>query len=628
MKNSIQNFEGREMQKFSKQIHRGTIRGWFIQSILAASTGNDAARFEEQCRFPRETQEAVLKRILRENETTAFGNQNRFPKIRSMVGYQNAVPSTNYEFLRPYIECSAEGKDRILTQESPVYFATTSGTTGAPKLIPTTPSSRKSKSNLMRRWLYYASKDHPEMLNGKILAMVSPEIDGSTKGGIPMGSESGHAYRHMPALMRSLYAIPYEVFEIEDYASKYYTILRIAIETDISAIGTCNPSTILLLAQKLQEHKEMLIKDVREGVINPRVAIPKELRENLEYNFSPNPMLSQRFEKLIENTGGLLPKDLWPNLALIGCWKGGSAGLYLNELRGYFSPITPCRDWGYLSSEARGSVPITDNGCGGILAIDTNFYEFVPEESRDSHRPTFLTADELEHGKRYYVYLTTESGLYRYDIDDLLEVMGFFHETPIVSFVQKGKGVSSMTGEKLYEAQVCEAVRSSGHLSGQPFEFICATPDWGHPPRYSFLVEEKKQSIPRESLLSWVDSVDKEIQRLNPEYKTKRASLRLESPIVKVLKKGESDAYRRSQVESGRADGQFKILKLNPDPKFQDHFQFERVIEPEQISTNNLKDRTDLVINAFDSRFRAIMTPTRETTEVGSGVVRSEHSRV
>ncbi len=603
------------MQNTASQNHRPGLRSWCIQSLLAASASHGAHRFEEQCRFPRETQEAVLNRILTENTSTAFGNQHNFPQVRSMTGFQNIVPTTSYEFLRPYIECSAEGKKRILTQENPVYFATTSGTTGSPKMIPTTPSSRKAKSNLMKRWLYYASKNHPGMFNGKILAMVSPEIEGFTEGGIPMGSESGHAYRHMPAVLRSLYAIPYEVFEIEDYEAKYYTILRIAIESDITAIGTCNPSTILLLSQKLQENKESLVQDVRDGKINSGFAVPNELRNRLSSHFAPNPGLAQRFEKLIENTGGLLPKDIWTNLSLIGCWKGGSASLYLNELQKYFSPTTPCRDWGYFSSEARGSLPISDQGCGGILSIDTNFYEFVPEEARESNRPTFLTADELELGKRYYVYLTTSAGLYRYDIDDMLEVVGFFHETPIVAFVQKGTGVSSLTGEKLYEGQVCEAVRTSTHCLEESFDFVCATPDWGHPPRYSFLVEEKSHSVPEERWLSWVDEVDKEMQQLNPEYKSKRTSLRLDSPIVKVLKRGEFDAYRRSQVEAGRADGQFKILKLNPDIEFQKNFKIDRVVAPNHASAKKQSYESVPVPNRFDSRFQVIPSAPQPRSE-------------
>ena len=62
-------------------------------------------------------------------------------------------------------------------------------------------------------------------------------------------------------------------------------------------------------------------------------------------------------------------------------------------------------------------------------------------------------------GRRYYVLFTTAAGLYRYFMNDLVEVTGFFHRTPLLRFVQKGKGVTSLTGEKLYEAQAIEAVQ-------------------------------------------------------------------------------------------------------------------------------------------------------------------------
>src|SRR5690606_4321454 len=136
----------------------------------------------------------------------------------------------------------------------------------------------------------------------------------------------------------------------------------------------------------------------------------------------------------------LLPRDIWPNLALIGCWKGGSVGLYLREFEGLFSPATPIRDFGYLASEVRGSVPSTDEGCGGILTVETNFFEFVAENDDRTDRAQYLTADQLEDGKRYFVYPTTTGGLYRYDMNDLVQVNGFHENTPIIEFVQKGKG--------------------------------------------------------------------------------------------------------------------------------------------------------------------------------------------
>src|SRR4029077_2702407 len=76
----------------------------------------------------------------------------------------------------------------------------------------------------------------------------------------------------------------------------------------------------------------------------------------------------------------------------------------------------------------------------------------------DEGHPSFRTLGELERGRQYYVLITTASGLYRYFMNDLVEATEFFRETPLLRFIQKGKGVTSLTGEKLYEAQTIESV--------------------------------------------------------------------------------------------------------------------------------------------------------------------------
>ena len=266
------------------------------------------------------------------------------------------------------------------------------------------------------------------------------------------------------------------------------------------------------------------------------------------------------------------------NLAVVGCWKGGSVGLYLRDFDGLFSPKTAIRDWGYLASELRGSIPMSDEGSGGVLAIDSNFYEFVKEEEDGLPNPTHLTADQLQVGERYYVYVTTTAGLYRYEMNDILQVNEFFGNTPIIEFVQKGKGVSSLTGEKLYESQVCAAVKRSTQDATFPFEFIAATPEWSDPPRYAFLVEETGPSLPDAVWRNWGIAVDENLRSLNEEYDTKRLSSRLGSPIVKVVQRGELARYKQRRLAEGAPDAQFKILRLNPDLEFQRKFQVDRAI--------------------------------------------------
>ncbi len=551
----------------------------FIQIVLSVTGYRQARSFDQNCQNPRETQETLLRRTMEVNAATAFGKQYGFASIRSIADFQKRVPRSSYAIHEPFIQREAHGDKRQLTSDPICLFATTSGTTGTPKYIPITSTSRRDKSTAMRLWLYHAAYTHPHMFDGQILAVVSPEIEGYTESGIPYGAESGHAYRNMPMAMRGVYAIPYEVFAIKDYESKYYTLLRIAAEKNITSIGTCNPSTILLLVQKLQTYQERIIRDIHNGTLEADLSIPAETRHLVEHSFSPNPERASFLEECLQKGGTLLPSDIWPHLAMVGCWKGGSVGLYLREFHHYFKPETPIRDWGYLASEVRGSIPISDIGSGGVLSIETNFFEFVHEDEISSTDPPFLTAEQLELGQRYYVFPTTTGGLYRYEMNDLIRVAGFHEKTPVIEFIQKGKGVSSLTGEKLYENQVCEAVSKAGSVIPDGFEFIVAAPEWKDPPRYVFLVEEERDTFPQAQWREWINAVDKNLRAGNEEYDTKRKSLRLGHPAVKLVERGEYMRYRAMRVAKGVPDGQFKILRLTPDLEFPKHFKVDRTIE-------------------------------------------------
>lgn len=554
-----------------------------IQIILGVTGFRQARAFDQRCRNPRQTQEDLLRRILEVNAASAVGKEFGFGKIRTIEEFQSTVPASCYAFHEPYIQLEARGEKYQLTRDKVSLFATTSGTTGTPKYIPITPTSRRDKSTAMRLWLYHAATTHPGMFDGQLLAVVSPEIEGYTESGIPYGAESGHAYRNMPSIMRGVYAIPYEVFAIRDYETKYYTILRIAAEKNITSIGTCNPSTILLLCRKLKEYASRIIRDIHDGTLDKNLDVPDEARGVIEKDLSANPVRAAFLEDCLARSGTLLPRDIWPHLAMIGCWKGGSVGLYLRDFPDFFSPETPVRDWGYLASEVRGSIPLNDEGCGGVLSIETNFFEFVAEEDAESSQPTFLTVDQIEEGRQYFVYPTTTGGLYRYDMNDLVRVSGFHEATPVIEFIQKGKGVSSLTGEKLYESQVCQAVQLGTSVIPAGYEFIVACPKWGDPPRYLFLVEESEGSFPDAQWKDWIATVEKSLRGENEEYDIKRKSLRLGSPIVLVVEPGELMRYRAQRVAEGAPDGQFKMLKLNPDLEFPKQFRIQREIPlPEQ----------------------------------------------
>ena len=75
------------------------------------------------------------------------------------------------------------------------------------------------------------------------------------------------------------------------------------------------------------------------------------------------------------------------------------------------------RDLGLRATEGTFSIPLTDGVADGVLALHSNFYEFIPIDEIDQESPTTLRAHELTLGAQYYLVITTFGGLYRYDMN-------------------------------------------------------------------------------------------------------------------------------------------------------------------------------------------------------------------
>jgi hypothetical protein len=546
--------------------------------LLWVKAPRSLRHFNALCRTPVQAQDRLLRQILETNADTEFGRHHGFGGITSFQQFQEKIPISAYEDLEPYITAEMNGRPNQLTKEPPVLFTTTSGTTGNRKYIPMTREGKQAKSHLTWLWFCGLYRDHPGIVGGRILSVVSPEVESYAPSGVPCGAESGHAYRTMPGPVRSMYTAPYGVFAIEDYEAKYYTLLRLAAGQDISCIATVNPSTVLLLGDRLAQHTEPIIRDVRDGALSSDFSVPQDLRDAL--HLRPDPERARRLERAAAVGGGLLRPGLaWPELAAVGCWKGGTVGAYLTRFDTLFPQGLPVRDFGYYATELRGSVPLSDQGDAGTIAIGTNVLEFHPaDDDRAPEGRQLLTVDQLQVGQRYFVYVTNASGLYRYDMNDIIEVAGHYGQTPLIRFIQKGKGVVSFTGEKLYEVQVITAVdQALAALRGR-YHFIAAVAELveGTTPRLVFLTEFD-DPVAEQDGSGLVDRLDAALGDQNEEYQAKRKSLRYGAPIIRIVRPGEFDRYRRHMVETGqRADGQFKVLRLTSDMSFAAEFAAER----------------------------------------------------
>ncbi len=525
-------------------------------------------RFYSALKQPKQTQLAKLKSIIEANQDTAFGRAHHFKSINSYDDFKKFVPPSRYEDFEPYIDKLRHGGKNQLTAEEPFMFATTSGTTATPKYIPITETHLRDYQHAFQVHNYHLINDFPKGAYGKFLIISSNDEDGFTPSGLPYGAVSGVLNKRQPDIIRRHFALPYEICKVKNVDAKYYLLLRAALMQNVTALCGCNPSSFILLADQLKERGEDLIADIAAGTLNGLTDyIEPSVRKAFDPYLKADLPRARRLAALLEQHNALIPKHVWTDIDIMSLWKGGPMSFYLEKLPQLFG--TPSqRDFGYMASEGRGTVPIDNEGAGGPLAVTSHFFEFVEEDQMDSPNARYLTADELVVGGRYYIHFTTSAGLYRYNINDLMEVDRFLDATPVIRFVRKGAGISSVTGEKLTEEQVLSALgRAVNELGLLELKHFTAEVELGLPPYYVCYAETERE-LPPVIVESFLHAFDQSLQMQNPEYLDKRTSKRLGEPRLKYLPAGTYARLRQQRVHEGAPEAQVKIPLLSAQGNF------------------------------------------------------------
>jgi GH3 auxin-responsive promoter len=505
---------------------------------------------------PDRAQQAVLARLLAANRDTRFGIEHGFQDTTSAAMFRERVPVREYEQLRPYIDDQRRTGSPALTREAPLFYAQTSGSTGTPKYIPITQTMLAFHKREQALFSYLQYRACPAAFGGKAWGIMGASVEGHLDTGHVVGSVSGHLYRSLPRVIQRRFVVPPDVSSIADYDLKYLTILRLALnEPGISYIGSPNPSTFLRLIELLNDRRESLLRDLADGTFDRLDALDAGLRRTVAERLAASPERAAQLDRERELTFS----NVWPGIRLITTWTGGSCGIALGRLRTKLPPGTAVMELGYQSTECRGTIALTANEAGGLPPLHHHFFEFVEQASWDDGRPGFRTLGELETGRRYYIVITTASGLYRYFMNDLLEVTGFFRGTPLLRFLQKGKGVTSLTGEKLYEAQAIDSVSGVAARHGFASRFFMLVAD-EQAAAYRLFLEAG--GAPNGDADAIAAEIDHRLGELNIEYHGKRTSGRLKPLQLSWLRPGAGEAYKMACVRAGQREGQYKPVAL------------------------------------------------------------------
>ena len=525
-----------------------------IKTGLSARHGRSFARRMAATKSPRETQQRVLERIVSDGADTAFGKRHGFAAVQNLADLRRAVPVQTYEDLRQDIEAQESTGEPRLTADRPVYYNRTSGTVAEPKNIPVT-AAGLTRIRRNQQLGAYAFSRWPGLFGGKVFAISGAAVEGHMPGGTPFGSASGLLYQRQPKILRARYVLPAELSAVEDYERRYLAMAVFGVaESRVTCVAMPNSSTLVRLLDLINQCPDDVLRMVADG------CLPRGVRAETTPRRDPD--RAARLGATLEASGTLTYADLWPHLAGVVTWTGGSCGVAIRALEPMLPADCGVLELGYVASEVHGTVNVDPQRDACLPTFDQTIFEFVSrmrwEEREAGASIDTIGLAEVETGEDYYVIVTTADGLYRYDMNDIVRVTGWINDTPTFAFVQKGKGVTSITGEKVSESQVLDAVCTALEDRDIASSFFVTLAD-PQTATYTLYVETRGEAAPDPHLAA---SVEAHLGRANIEYQGKRDSARLRPMRVVWLARGTGEAYRAQRVAEGQRDAQFKYLHL------------------------------------------------------------------
>jgi len=355
-------------------------------------------------------QEQTLQMLLSKAQKTVFGKDHHFDQIHTPQEFREAVPVRDYEQIKSYIEEVKSGKENILWKGKPVYFAKTSGTTSGAKYIPISNVSIPFHIQAARNALlcYIAETGNADFVNGQMIFLSgSPELE--RNNGILTGRLSGIVNHHVPPYLRRNQMPSYATNCIEDWETKLDAIVEETIAQDMTLIS----------------------------------GIP--------------PWMQMYLDKLQEKSGKKTA-DLFKNLSLI-VHGGVNFEPYHAKL---MDTIGKKIDTIETFPASEGFFAFQDTQTEEGLLLNTNagmYFEFIPLDEMEKVSPTRLTLADVKIGINYALIVSTNAGLWAYNIGDTIKFVSLHPFRILVT--GRIKHFISAFGEHVIAEEVEHAMRAT-----------------------------------------------------------------------------------------------------------------------------------------------------------------------
>lgn len=399
-----------------------------------------------------DTQEAILIKYIKKNKNTEFGKKNRFSSIKTIREFQNQVPISNYEDYQAYIKLIQNNLPNILTKEEVLILEPTSGSANASKLIPYTKKLKKEFQAGISAWLADMYLNNPSLFFLRSYWLITPNIKKQKEEKIGFKDDSEYLGFFSRLLISKILAAPNIVSQVTNQDSFFHiTLLFLLKYKNLGIISIWSPTILSLYIDYFEKNRLQILKNLAHGKID-NLAIEKSIRNKIEKLLGTNKKRANEIADIFKqkaNNKNELYKKIWPKLRIISCWTDGASEFFIKNIRNNF-PHVQIIGKGLIATEAFISFPLTKTN-GSVLAVNSHFFEF-----KDMRNDKICLAGDLEVNKKYKVIVTSGGGLYRYNLNDIIKIMGFYKSLPIVKFIQKDDNVCDLFGEKINESFIQE----------------------------------------------------------------------------------------------------------------------------------------------------------------------------
>jgi hypothetical protein len=458
---------------------------------------------------PVETQMKVFKSLINGAKDTEFGKEHHFDKIKSIQDFKNYVPVRDYEDLKGYIDKVRLGEKDILWKGKPLYFAKTSGTTSGAKYIPLTKESMPYHIEASRNAIlhYIHETGNADFVDGKMIFLQgSPEL--IEKNGIKLGRLSGIAAHFVPKYLQKNRLPSWEANCIEDWETKINAIVDETIDQDMTIISGI-PSWVQMYFERLEEKSGKKVGDLFKNF---------NLFIYGGVNYEP---YRAKFENLIGRKVDSI--ELFP----------ASEGFFAYQ----------------DSQKSKGMLLLLNSGI---------FYEFIKADEFFSENPKRLTIGEVELGVNYVLIISTNAGLWGYNIGDTVQFTSLYPHRVIVS--GRIKHYISAFGEHVIGNEVENAMKEAMENTNIRINEFTVAPQINPTeglPYHEWFVEFENEP---ENMLTFAEAIDNAMRKQNIYYDDLITGNILQKVVITKVAKNGFQEYMKSQ---GKLGGQNKIPRLS-----------------------------------------------------------------